>query len=311
LTQLGLTIAAADRHGWKIILLGKESKRPIGSQWIVTEDISTIQSHGATKGNIGVVCGSSHIAVLDFDNLDAMRALFNELGELEPWVETGSYKFHCYVKWVDNLPAKILHEGVTVGEVQRGNQYVVMPPSIHPVTRAAYRWLVDPTKPLPDLPETWLKYLSAPPISAVDVQRPAYIASDDRRGVPSEEPWEGPSADVLLQRALEQPGARRRRNGIKFQCAGCVAEGHDKSRDNAIVYLDGRWGCAVGGAAHRRAIATQLRVPIGMPIHGTASEVLPVFGEPEAPQGAIFADVFEDPDNRLPVFLDGEVIHNG
>lgn len=310
MTQLGLTIAAADRHGWKIILLGKESKKPAsGGSWTVTQDIEVIRTH---PGNIGVVCGPSNLAVLDFDNLDAMRALYSELGELTPWVETGSYKFHCYTKWVDGLPAKIQHNGVTVGEVQRGNQYVVMPPSVHPVTRQAYRWLVNPTDPIPELPQAWLDYLLADATYGGNTEaRPKFMAAGDLRGVPAEEPWEGPSADEILRRAQEQPGARMRRNGIKFQCSGCVAEGHDKSRDNAIVYLDGRWGCAVGGQPHRRAIATQLRIPLGMaPLHRTSLEegVLQVqdnLGAQEVrdphDDAPMYGRETMDPDDKLPL----------
>jgi AAA domain len=65
--------------------------------------------------------------------------------------------------------------------------------------------------------------------------------------------------EPLLAAALKQPGAVRRDFGIKFQCAACAAEGHDKHRDNACLFNDGTWGCAWAkdtelGRAHWEAI---------------------------------------------------------
>jgi AAA domain-containing protein len=67
----------------------------------------------------------------------------------------------------------------------------------------------------------------------------------------------------LHQTALRQPGAVRRQAGIKFQCPACAAEAHDKHRDNAILFNDGTWGCAVAkdtelGRAHWDAIGHAL-----------------------------------------------------
>jgi hypothetical protein len=56
-----------------------------------------------------------------------------------------------------------------------------------------------------------------------------------------------------------QPGARRRGGRVKFQCPGCRSEGHDKSKDNATVFEDGRWGCALD-RAHKGAISLALGV---------------------------------------------------
>lgn len=97
-------------------------------------------------------------------------------------------------------------------------------------------------------------------------ERPDFITQGDKRGLENtddiKQPWSGPDAFVMVALAMKQPGAKLRRHGIKFQCAGCVAEGHDKSMDNACVFNDGRFSCAVGGAAHRAAIAKQLNIPI-------------------------------------------------
>jgi hypothetical protein len=103
--------------------------------------------------------------------------------------------------------------------------------------------------------------------------RPDFIPHD-KRGLENtddvKQPWSGPDASVIIGLAMKQPGAKARRHGIKFQCAGCVAEGHDKSRDNACVFNDGRFSCAVGGAAHRAAIAKQLNIPEVLPTPSSA-----------------------------------------
>lgn len=239
---------------WRIVLLKPRSKEPIGRAWNVTKDQNIIEKHVATGGNIGLVCGpDSGVAVLDFDQTDAMRQMAESLAPVRPWVETGRGRFHCYIRWEADLPARLMWRGENVGEVQRGPglQHVVMPPSIHPETGREYRWLVDPSEELPPLPEEWRNHFASSDV-------PSYIPKGDRAGQPPEEQWTGAPPEVLVQRALQQPGARRRHNGIKFQCLGCRRVGRDRSRDNAIVYWDGHWGCAVDHT-HKAAIAEQLR----------------------------------------------------
>jgi hypothetical protein len=67
--------------------------------------------------------------------------------------------------------------------------------------------------------------------------------------------------------ALAQPGARRRPSGnIKFACPACVAEGHDTTQDNAVLFeATGSWGCAWAGRTplgrtHWQAIGQALGV---------------------------------------------------
>ena len=185
-----------------------------------------------------------------------MRAMFAALDALVISVETGSGNWHCYTQWQPNLPAKLLWDSHKVGELQRGGtgpdgtpvwQQVVLPPSVHPTTGRAYQWRIDPREPLLLLPETWRTYL----LASTD-QSPV----GDPRGVAV---GDGALPKDLLRRALQQPGARERGSGVKFQCPGCRAEGHDRHMDNALVRLDGRWGCALN-AEHRRAIGEALGV---------------------------------------------------
>jgi hypothetical protein len=65
----------------------------------------------------------------------------------------------------------------------------------------------------------------------------------------------------LVTAAKAQPNAKERKDGIKFECPGCVAEGHDTDADNAVLWTaTGKWGCAVRpGHKHNVAIARALR----------------------------------------------------
>ncbi len=66
------------------------------------------------------------------------------------------------------------------------------------------------------------------------------------------------AADDLRAAALTQPGAVERASGnIKFQCPECRAEGHDQDHDNASLFPEGRWGCAVN-PEHWEAIGLAL-----------------------------------------------------
>jgi len=248
------TLAAIGKHFWNVVLLAPRAKYPVGDSWDITQSRMRIRSHYLAGGNLGLVCGpDSRVLALDFDKPGVLAEMCTELGPILPWVVTGRGGYHCYFKWEDGLPAKIQWRGERVGEVQRGpsKQHVVVPPSVHPDTGKTYEWALDPTGDLPAIPTEWREHL-------VGEATPSFIEHGSI-GHPEDEPWAGPSPEEILHRAAQQPGARRRRHGIKFQCRGCLKEGHDKSRDNAIVYPDGRWGCAVD-QRHTRDIGEQLGV---------------------------------------------------
>ena len=257
-----LTLRAVEARGWLIVLLGRLSKRPTGATWTTTTKPDTIRHHVEDGGNIGLVCGPvSGVAVADFDDLGAAREMMAALGKLTPWVRTGSGKIHCYLRWTVDLPAKLRWKGHIIGELQRGPvsvdrgnlQQVVIPPSLHPDTREAYRWLVNPlTEPLVPLPEAYLRELKR---GADDPRLRRHGHHDDL------------DLGEVERRALEQPGARRRIGGIKFQCPGCRDEGHDRHLDNALLRDDGRWGCAID-PSHRKAIA---RVLLGGVLRATTT----------------------------------------
>lgn len=248
------TLNAVDQHGWQVVLLAPKSKRPTGETWQITRDPDIIYNHYWKGGNLGLVCGpESNVMVLDFDKPGAYAEMCEQLDPILTWVETGSGKSHCYFLWEEGMPAKMEWCGEKIGEIQRGpaKQHVVMPPSTHP-SGGPYLWLRDPAEPLLRLPDTWRKHFKEEAV-------PSFIPVGNREGQPADEVWNGPSADEILRRARMQPGSKRRRNGIKFQCPGCRKEGHDKSMDNAIVYDDGRWGCAIS-SSHSRDIGEVLGV---------------------------------------------------
>jgi hypothetical protein len=96
-----------------------------------------------------------------------------------------------------------------------------------------------------------------------------------------------PAADTfegLQASARQQPGAVTRTSGIKFQCPGCLAEGHDTSQGNAILFNDGSWGCAVAkdtpvGRQHWEAIGRALGAFNGR-THGMAAKRPPASSAP-------------------------------
>jgi putative DNA primase/helicase len=77
---------------------------------------------------------------------------------------------------------------------------------------------------------------------------------------------------TLHAAALRQPGAVQRARGVKFQCPGCRDDGHDQHQDNACLFDDGGFGCAVD-TTHWRAIGAVLGAG---PRHGSP-------GAPPAP----------------------------
>jgi hypothetical protein len=230
----------AERQGWRVILLQHKSKDPVsraGRHWITT-DPAEISRH---RGNWGYMAGE-HFAVLDFDLPGALLDMAHALGALCSTVATGSGKTHCYVRWLPDLPRYFFWQGQKVGEIARlASEYVVCPPSVHPGTGRPYRWLADPCDPLPELSAEWLAHLQRPSVTKVNLQRGRPDALTFR----------------LLRAARQQPGARQRSYGIKFQCPACRANGRDRNRDNAVVFTSGRYGCSVD-EQHRGAVGLAL-----------------------------------------------------
>lgn len=169
-----LTLEAIRARGWRVVLLGPRAKRPHTKTWEITADTDRADAHLEAGGNLGLITDeNTGVAVLDPDDLPGWADMVDTLGQPgPPWVITGSGRLHYYIQWTDCLPAKLTWRGKIIGEIQRGPglQQVVMPPSIHPRTGLAYRWIterlgflcapINPViDPLPSLPGLWLAYL--------------------------------------------------------------------------------------------------------------------------------------------------------
>jgi len=280
--HLDVTLQAIEIHGLTAVLLRAKDKDPMS--WClrceaptrfcghypgtrrVTRDLDEIRAHG----KIGVL-GGARLTVLDVDRPSLFDQMCAALGPVLPTVrsggiaEDGREKFHCWLSPV-LLPRTFTWEGQLVGEIIGEGFYCTAPPAKHHKTGRLAEWIRDPRGPLPALPDSWRTYLTSRdvrPAGSVEANDlPDFIDPNDRRGIgdfPFPDAWDGPAADEIRAAALRQPGARERKDGsVKFQCAGCAAEGHDTDEDNARVWPDGRWGCALQLAGHRRAIGVQL-----------------------------------------------------
>lgn len=269
--SIDLTLEAMRKHAWRLVLLARGQKRPAGDTWRITSDPAAVRAHLASGCGVGIVTGESCVVVMDFDDMKAHDQMVAKLGPVTPWVTSPSGGIHCYFNAADGLPAKITWNGATVGEVQRGErQHVCMPPSPYAGKPSkgippggTYVWLTDPRGDLPALPAAWAEYL---------LEAPAHIQPGDARGHEYDSSdWRGDPVEVLMKRALKQPGARLRKKGVHFQCAGCAKAGRDRSMDNAIVFIpSGKFTCTTDREAHRGDIARQLRLGLD-------------YEEPEAP----------------------------
>ena len=119
--------------------------------------------------NIGIKAGSD-VIILDIDNKDGkngsldLAEIEKELGSLPecPKAETPTGGFHLYfrhpgveVKGQAGVKWKYRETGI---DIRVGNQYVLAPASIHPVTKTKYLWwnILVPKNDLPELPQTWI-----------------------------------------------------------------------------------------------------------------------------------------------------------
>lgn len=128
---------------------GPESKKPV-EQWRKEEnqyELDTLASWIANGHNVGFVCGTDDICVLDID----APSRVDELG-VRPFetyaVRTGSGGYHLYYKVIGPRKKVIIHdfEGTHLGELQADGQYVVSAGSIHPNGKE-YR-VVNPETPI-------------------------------------------------------------------------------------------------------------------------------------------------------------------
>jgi hypothetical protein len=143
-------------------LVRADGKRPRGIGWEKTlpeepELAAGKWSHWGTTMNLGVVCGTSGVAVIDVDiDDDPEGALLALLGTdtlpETPICRTGRGRLQVYFADPGGLEKRVDALGI---ELRVGPHFCVAPPSIHPDTGGSYKWLIGhapwgvPLAPLP------------------------------------------------------------------------------------------------------------------------------------------------------------------
>jgi hypothetical protein len=261
-------LAALDRRPrWIVVLLWPNTKSPAackGEPWPVTRDHALITTHVRRRGNVGLKAGAdADLVIHDIDNALAYADLWDLLGPLaSATVQTATGKLHTYTGWAPGIPSKLVTpSGEVVGEPRRGEmtpgqdmnnqQMAVCPPS--QINGRSYRFVdgIDLTQPLPEIPDSWRSYFVRLTSSA--------------RAVPPRLVDSSMLAD-RYEAALRLPGARLRAGGteVKFQCPACTAFGRDTARDNARLFQNGSWGCAVYPKGTRDSLVHWRAIGIGL-----------------------------------------------
>ena len=121
--------------------------------------------------NIGLLC--DNVLAIDVDNKDGkdgsgdFTKIIDRVGSIpnSPISLSGNGGYHLLFQR-PNADLKgsngLVWDGTKTGiDIQVGNQYIVVPPSIHPDTGQAYQWHVEPcaVAELPMLPNDWVEYV--------------------------------------------------------------------------------------------------------------------------------------------------------
>jgi hypothetical protein len=165
--------------GWALVRL--DGKVPKGKDWQQErpdpspEHAAGLWSQWGKRWNMGVVLGTSGLVVVEYDTDEAGTKLKELLGgelPLTPIAQTGRGRLHLYFK--DAGLSKGARDGL---ELRAGPHQCVLPPSVHPETGQAYRWMdkLEPwTVALGDVPAAVLAYFAderrngaAPPLPEV------------------------------------------------------------------------------------------------------------------------------------------------
>lgn len=113
--------------------------------------------------NIAIITGLiSHIAVVDFDSIDAYKKLKDKLPPT--WAVKTARGMHLYYK----ISSSVASRKTDMFDLKAEGGIVIAPPSIHP-SGAKYMWLYPPQNtPLQELPD-WIKNESSAVIPAKDI----------------------------------------------------------------------------------------------------------------------------------------------
>ena len=203
--------------GWALIRA--EGKKPKGLGWEKTQpgEPGAVAGQWSVWGetlNVGVVCGTSGIAVIDVDvDVNPEGALLALLGTdtlpRTPIVRTGRGRLQAYFIDPGGLE-KAVRDGI---ELRVGPHQCIAPPSVHPDTGRSYRWLIGH--------EPWNAPLA--PLPSVVVEH--FTALQHRNGTPA-----SPIEEIIpigsIDRTLASLAGTMRRRGMSEDaiCAALVVE---------------------------------------------------------------------------------------
>jgi hypothetical protein len=191
--------------GWALVRL--DGKVPKGKDWQQErpdpspEHAAGLWSQWGKRWNMGVVLGTSGLVVVEYDTDEAGTKLKELLGgelPLTPIAQTGRGRLHLYFK--DAGLSKGARDGL---ELRAGPHQCVLPPSVHPETGQAYRWM--------DKLEPWTVALGDVPAAVL-----AYFADERRNGAAPPLPEViriGEIDRTLASLAGSNAAAQRRRGG--------------------------------------------------------------------------------------------------
>lgn len=160
--------------GWHLVPIPSGTKGPTHQGWnTIEQSINTIEKAQHWKihphDNMGVLLEPSGIVVLDIDNVEETKMVFETYGldydkllkgcpriRGKPDHDKAIFKAPLNtplkrhsLSWVNRDDKTKTH---TVFELRGGMVQDVLPPSIHPDTKSPYEWRVDPSDGIPKLP---------------------------------------------------------------------------------------------------------------------------------------------------------------
>jgi hypothetical protein len=184
---------------------GPESKKPV-EQWRKEENqygLDELRGWILSGHNVGFVCGSDDICVLDID----APARVDELG-VKPFetfaVRTGSGGYHLYYKVIGPYKKVIIHdfEGTHLGELQANGQYVVAEGSIHPNGKRYQA--VNPETPILEITQEELLLPFRGRCKLSDEDKPVYKFREFKGGSKEDELGELRVEDIWEAKVTEE-----------------------------------------------------------------------------------------------------------